>query len=64
MTHANVAKAERESVGITDGRFAISAQLNSTDPITTCTGFVRLSVGIEDPTDLIEALRKALDKLP
>jgi len=44
MTHANVEKAEREAVGITDG-------------------FIRLSVGIEDPDDLIEALRKGLDAL-
>lgn len=44
MTHANVAKEERESVGITDG-------------------FIRVSVGLEDPDDLIYALKKALDNL-
>mmetsp|Transcript_22193 Transcript_22193/g.39346 ORF Transcript_22193/g.39346 Transcript_22193/m.39346 type:complete len:406 (-) Transcript_22193:264-1481(-) len=44
MTHANVAKEERESVGITDG-------------------FIRVSVGLEDPEDLIHALGKALDAL-
>ncbi|MGB5580274.1 MAG: PLP-dependent transferase, partial [Woeseia sp.] len=41
MTHAAVAKAERERVGIIDG-------------------LVRLSVGLEDAEDLIEALEKAL----
>ncbi|MBT8086222.1 MAG: PLP-dependent transferase [Woeseia sp.] len=41
MTHAAVAKEERERVGIIDG-------------------LVRLSVGLEDSEDLIEALEKAL----
>lgn len=41
MTHAAVAKEERERVGIIDG-------------------LVRLSVGLEDAEDLIEALEKAL----
>jgi len=44
MTHANVAKEEREKVGITDG-------------------FIRLSVGLEDCDDLIDALGKALEGL-
>ncbi|GBG32106.1 Cystathionine gamma-lyase [Hondaea fermentalgiana] len=44
MTHGNVAREERLSVGLTDG-------------------LVRLSIGLEDPDDLIAALGKALDKL-
>lgn len=44
MTHAAVAKEERERVGIIDG-------------------LVRLSVGLEDAEDLIEALEKALDAI-
>ena len=44
MTHANMLKADREKVGITDG-------------------LVRLSVGIEDGNDLIQALKGALDQL-
>ena len=42
MTHADLSKAERESLGITDG-------------------FVRLSVGLEDPEDLIEDLAQAIE---
>ncbi len=44
MTHAAVAREERERVGIIDG-------------------LVRLSVGLEDAEDLIEALEKALDAI-
>lgn len=44
MTHANMLKADREKVGISDG-------------------FIRISCGLEDPEDLIAALKKALDNL-
>ena len=44
MTHANMIKEDRLSVGITDG-------------------FIRISVGIEDPDDLIRALDEALSNL-
>jgi len=44
MTHANMLKADREKVGISDG-------------------FIRVSVGIEDPEDLIRALDVALNQL-
>ncbi|MDZ7644121.1 MAG: PLP-dependent transferase [Woeseiaceae bacterium] len=44
MTHAAVAKAERERVGIIDG-------------------LVRLSVGLEDAEDLVDALATALDAI-
>jgi cystathionine gamma-lyase len=41
MTHSSVPKADRKSVGITDG-------------------LVRFSVGIEDPSDLVEDVERAL----
>lgn len=42
MTHADVPRAEREKVGLTEG-------------------LIRLSVGLEDPRDIIEDLERALE---
>lgn len=42
MTHASIAKEEREAIGITDD-------------------LIRLSVGIEDPLDLLKDLEQALN---